>query len=330
MQIFRDFRDVPDEASGAVVAVGNFDGVHRGHQAVLSLARKEADRLQVALAVLAFEPHPRNFFNPDLKPFRLTPFEAKAIELDAIGVDTLFAVPFDEAMSQRSAEAFVEEVLLGGLGASHVVVGYDFGFGKDRAGNPENLKTMLQAHGVALTVIEPVTHGDEIYSSTLIREYLQAGKPRDAAKLLGHWWKAEGTVQKGDQRGRTIGFPTANVVLTDYIEPAHGVYTVRAQVKDEDKTRTYGAVASIGHRPMFHVDVPLLEVFLFDYDETELGEGEDGALYGKKMVVSFLEYLRPEENFDDLDALTDQIAKDSDTAQAQLKLPEFAEGYYRD
>ncbi len=329
MKILRDFTDVPADCRGAVVAIGNYDGVHKGHQAVLGIARDEADRQGVSLAVLAFEPHPRNFFDPALEPFRLTPFEAKAIELDAIGVDILFALPFDEAMSQRQAVTFVDEVLMGGLHAGHVVVGYDFRFGKGRTGDPEKLKDMLDAHNIGLTVIDPVSHDGEVYSSTLIREYLQAGKPRDAAKLLGHWWKAEGTVQKGDQRGRTIGFPTANILLSDYIDPAHGVYTVRAQVKDGDKTNTYGGVANIGHRPMFHVDVPLLEVYLFDYNEEDLGDGEDGALYGKQIVVSFLEYLRPEQKFDGLEELTAQIAKDSDLAREQLKLPEFAEGYYR-
>lgn len=327
MRILREFAVTPNDCRGSVVAIGNFDGVHKGHQILLGIAGDEAKRLGVPLSVLAFEPHPRNFFNPDLAPFRLTPFEAKAIELDDIGVGILFAVPFNREMAERTAEQFVDEVIAGGIAASHVVVGYDFGFGKGRAGNPENLKEMLDSRDIGLTVVEPISHDGEVYSSTLIRDYLQQGKPVEAARLLGHWWKIEGTVTKGDQRGRTIGFPTTNLYLEDYLEPAHGVYVVHALVNRDGHERHYGGVANIGHRPTFHTEVPILEVHLFGYDEAD---GSEGDLYGCQMVVSFLEYLRPEQKFDGLDSLKAQIEKDSAKAMEILALPEYAPRYFRD
>lgn len=296
---------------GAVVALGNFDGVHKGHQAVLGAARARANDLGVPLGVVSFEPHPRSFFNPGAPEFRLTPLASKARALGRLGVDFLAALPFDATMANMLAQDFVKQVLVGGLGAAHVVIGFDFCFGRGRAGNAELLTGMGKTEGFGLTVIEPQVHDGEVYSSTLIRRLLADGKPRQAARLMGHWWHIEGPVLPGDQRGRTIGFPTANISLEGYLHPALGVYAVRAEIDG----RTLGGVANFGKRPTFDKKDVLLEVHLFDYS---------GDLYGKTVVVSFVEFLRPERKFSGLDELKAQIAADGAKAREILGDPAYA------
>ena len=222
MRVFRHTR-ASDDARGAVVAAGNFDGVHLGHQAVLGEAKALAKRIGAPFAVLTFEPHPRVVFQPGLPPFRLTPFRAKSRELETLGVDLLFTLHFDLAFAQKTAEEFVADVLVAGLGAKAVVVGYDFVFGNKRRGTPELLKTEGAKHGFALQIVSPVAAaGGVVYSSTQIREHLVAGRPREAAALLGRPWEIDGRVDVGDKLGRTIGFPTANIDLADYLRPAPG------------------------------------------------------------------------------------------------------------
>lgn len=314
MKIFRHYQDVPDAYKGAVIAVGNFDGVHHGHQALIAEARRLADERNCLLGVLAFEPHPQEFFRPSPESFRLTPFRTKARLIAEQGADVMFALAFDAEMAGKSAQDFVLEVLVGALGAGHIVVGGDFQFGKGRAGNTTALAYMGEMEGFGVTVFEPVAaRGHGKISSTQIRDALKAGKPETAAALLGHWWTIESRVEHGNKRGRTIGFPTANMHVTDYLKPAYGVYAVRATVIEDDRpVSTHDGVANFGIRPMtmFKTDSPLLETFLFDFS---------GDLYGKHLAVELVAYLRPEAKLDGLDALKAQIAKDADAARAILK-----------
>jgi len=302
MQIFRHYEQVPESARGATVAIGNFDGVHKGHQALLQHARALGEKL----GVLVFEPHPQEFFRPDTPRFRLTPFRAKARLLEQHGVDLLFALHFDAAFASLSADEFIEKVLVQGLGVRHVIVGEDFCFGKGRKGNLALLQARSKELGFGVTTFSLIGEGDlSKISSTNIREALRDGNPEAATALLGHPWTVEGRVETGDRRGRTIGFPTANVSLEGYLEPALGVYAVRVEVDG----RKYGGVANFGRRPTFDKKDVLLEVHIFDFE---------GDIYGQPIVVSFISFLRPEMKFAGLDALKAQIAKDCEAARTLL------------
>ena len=309
MQILRHYEHVPPGLQGGVYALGNFDGVHLGHRKVIGEAARVADELGVPLGVMVFEPHPQQFFFPDRPFFRLTPFRAKARLLEKLGVDILAALPFDARMSQKLAPEFVLDVLVDGLRAVHVVAGYDFRFGKARGGDAVALAYMGGMEGFGVSIVDEVRDGGEAYSSTRIRELLVHGDPRGAAKLLGHWWTVETHIQQGDQRGRTIGFPTANLPLEDHVEPALGVYAVKVEIEDGPHKGIYDGVANVGRRPTFDKKDVLLEAHIFDFA---------GDIYGAHAAVSFIEYLRPEQKFDGLDSLKAQIAKDSEKARAVL------------
>lgn len=309
MQIIRHYEQVPPGLRGAVYALGNFDGVHLGHRQVIGKAAAIAREMGVPLGVLVFEPHPQQFFFPDKPFFRLTPFRAKARLLEGLGVDALAALPFDEKMSQKLAPEFVLDVLVNGLHAVHVVAGYDFRFGKGRGGDAAALSYMGEMEGFGVSIVEEVQDGGVTYSSTRIRELLAEGDPRGAAKLLGHWWSVETHIQKGDQRGRTIGFPTANLPLEDHVEPALGVYAVKVEIEDGPHKGVYGGVANVGRRPTFDKQDVLLEAHIFDFE---------GDIYGAHAAVSFIEYIRPERKFDGLESLKAQIAKDSEKAREIL------------
>lgn len=310
MRIFRHYEHIPAAFQGAVVAVGNFDGVHRGHQALIAQAEHLARERGAAFAILAFEPHPQEFFRPGTESFRLTPFRVKARLLAELGVDAMFALPFDAQMAAKSAQDFVLEVLVAGLQVGCVVVGHDFQFGKGRAGDATVLSYMGAMEGFGVELFEPVAEGGEKISSTQIRNALKQGRPEEATRLLGHFWAVEARVEHGDKRGRAIGVPTANMRLENCLQPAFGVYAVRASVvEDESVASRHLGVANFGIRPMFESDVPLLETFLFDFD---------GELYGKHLSVELVAYLRPEMKLADLDALKAQIAEDSRAARAAL------------
>jgi riboflavin kinase/FMN adenylyltransferase len=314
MRLFRHITSVPADARGAVIAIGNFDGLHRGHQAVIAAARAQADAAGRQLALLTFRPHPRRFFRPDDEPFRLTPYRGKVRAIAALGVDTLFGLRFDAKMAAITADAFVEKILHQGIGASHVVVGHDFAFGNKRRGDPQLLRLKGGELGFDVTIVEPAKDADdEIYSSSVIRRYLQDGEPQRAAALLGRLWEIEGRVLRGDKRGRTIGFPTANVDPAEYVRPARGVYAVRAGVTAGAETRWFDGVANMGVRPTVDGSRLLLEAHLFDFD---------GDLYGRYLRVALVEHLRPERKFDNIDALRQQIAADS--RQAREILAAFA------
>jgi len=309
MRLLRHIDEVPPEFRGSVVAIGNFDGVHRGHRVILARAADHARARGAPLAVLTFEPHPREFFAASAPPFRLTPLRTKARLLEAAGVDLMLAVPFDQELSRLGADDFIDRFLLAGLGVGHVVVGYDFAFGHKRGGNADLLRTAARRHGFRLDVIDPVGHDDEIYASTRIRDFLWQGRPRDAARLLGHWWEIEGHVRKGDRRGHEIGFPTANIGLEGYLQPAFGVYAARVRLADDPAGAWRSGVANLGRRPTFDKSEVLLEVHLFDFDQD---------LYGRGLRTALIDYLRPERKFAGLDALTAQIKTDAEQARHLL------------
>ncbi|NKB48226.1 MAG: bifunctional riboflavin kinase/FAD synthetase [Alphaproteobacteria bacterium] len=310
MRLFRHIPSVPADASGAVVAIGNFDGLHRGHQVVLAAARAQADADGRALALMTFRPHPRRFFRPDEEPFRLTPFRGKVRAIAGLGVDTLLVCRFDGKMASITAEDFIETLLHNGLGAAHVVVGHDFAFGNKRRGNPAMLQAKGGELGFGVTIVEPAKDASqEIYSSSVIRQALQDGQPERAAALLGRLWEIEGRVLTGDQRGRTIGFPTANIDPAEYVQPARGVYSVRAGVTAGDETQWFDGVANLGVRPTVDGHRLLLETHLFDFA---------GDLYGKYLRVALVDHLRAERKFENFEALKHQITVDCEQARENL------------
>lgn len=309
MQIFRHFENLPADVRGSSIAIGNFDGVHLGHRAVIGEAGRIAKDQDIAWAVLSFEPHPRSLFSPDGAPFRLTPFRSKARYIGEQGVDNLIVLHFDEEFTNLSADDFISRVLVEALGARHVVSGYDFVFGHKRTGNCELLLHRGQQEGFDFTCVSAVDDGQTVYSSTAVRECLRDGNPRGAAHLLGRNFEIEGRVEHGDQRGRTIGFATANLHLGEYLRPAHGVYAIRAGVEEAGQTRWYDGVANYGSRPTFDNKDTILEAHLFDFD---------GDLYGQHLRVDLIDFLRQEKKFDGVDDLKAQIAIDCDKARRIL------------
>lgn len=310
MRIFHSSTGLPDDARGAAVAIGNFDGIHQGHRAVMEKAREVGKAEGVPWGVLTFEPHPRSFFRPGEAPFRLTSPSTKARLIEGIGADLLFVLRFDSTLAKHTAEEFVEEVLAGDMAVRHAVVGQDFHFGRDRKGTPELLRRLAPVYGFDATEVSSVRAEDGVeFSSTRIREHLQNGCPEEAARLLGHWWEIDGAVEHGNKRGRTIGFPTANVALGENLRPATGVYAVRIGLEEGTETRWFDGAANFGRRPTVDGTNLLLEVHLFDFA---------GDLYGKRLRVQFVSYIRSERRFDGLDSLKAQIA--SDCAEARQRL----------
>lgn len=308
MRIARNLSEIAPEMRSASLAIGNFDGVHLGHQAVLEQAR--AARPDRPLGVLTFEPHPREVFQPAAPPFRLMNAEARAHRLEKLGVELLFEMPFDEAFRGLSDHAFCREVLAEGIGAAHVTVGADFRYGRGRAGDVGSLVKDGAALGFGVTVAELVAlPGVGEISSTAIREALSEGRPREAAAMLGHWHRIEGPVIHGAKRGRDLGYPTANMGLPRLHRPAFGVYAVLAEVLDGPHSGRYRGVASLGIRPMFEGDAPNLETFLFDFS---------GDLYDAHLSIALVEFLRPEARFDGVPALIAQIRADETQARKIL------------
>lgn len=305
MRIHHHWQGLAPEARGASVAMGNFDGLHLGHQSVIDLAR----RADAPLGVVTFEPHPRQVFAPDSAPFRLMNAEARANRLAKLGVDALYELPFDARLAGLSPDAFARQVLAEGLGISHVVVGADFRFGTGRSGTASDLQSLGQALGFAVTIAPLKTMGGVDISSTAIRQALTEGRPRDAAAMLGHWHRIEGEVIHGEKRGRELGYPTANMSVAGLHLPRLGVYAVKADVLTGPQAGSYMGAASLGVRPMFGVNQPNLETFLFDFT---------GDLYGQHLSIAFVDYLRPELRFDGLPALIAQMEADCTQARAIL------------
>ncbi|MCJ7871634.1 bifunctional riboflavin kinase/FAD synthetase [Marinovum sp. 2_MG-2023] len=297
MRIIRDFQFIEPQDRGTSVAIGNFDGVHRGHLSVIDLAR----RADAPLGILTFEPHPREFFAPDAPPFRLMSPEARVGRLEKLGVEKLYELNFNHALAGLSPEEFCARVIRDGLGLTHVVVGADFCFGKGRAGNAADLVRFGEQMGFDVTIAPLLQEGTDQISSTAIRQALAEGKPEAAAEMLGHWHRIAGPVVGGEQRGRTLGFPTANMGLAGLHLPAFGVYAVLVDVKDGPHKGSYHGAASLGVRPQFNGQMPNLETFLFDFS---------GDLYGAHLSIGLVAYLRPEATFDSLEAFIAQMEDD--------------------
>jgi riboflavin kinase/FMN adenylyltransferase len=307
MQIIRDYQFLSSDLRGASVAIGNFDGVHLGHQAVIDLARNAAP--EAPLGIMTFEPHPRAYFAPNAPTFRLTSSDTRAHRLEKLGVERLYELPFNTALASLTPEAFAREVISEGLGLKHVVVGADFCFGKGRAGTTDDLVAFGKELGFGVTIAPLVQAGDSQISSTSIRAALSDGRPRDAAAMLGHWHRIDGPVIGGEQRGRDLGFPTANMSIDDLHQPKYGVYAVLVDVRDGPHQGSYFGASSIGTRPMFGENKANIETFLFDFS---------GDLYGHTLSVGLVDYLRPELKFDSLEALITQMGKDCDQAREIL------------
>ncbi|MCE8008471.1 bifunctional riboflavin kinase/FAD synthetase [Aestuariivita sp.] len=307
MRIIRDYQFTKAQDRGASAAIGNFDGVHLGHQSVIDLARRAAP--DAPLGVLTFEPHPREYFAPDSSPFRLMSPDARASRLAKMGVKRLYELNFNAALASLSPEEFVRNVICDGLGLAHVVVGADFCFGKGRAGTANDLVHFGAELGFGVTIATLLERAEATVSSTAIRTALSEARPRDAAAMLGHWHRIEGQVIGGEQRGRELGYPTANMSIDGLHPPAFGVYAVLVDVLDGPHAGSYHGAASMGVRPMFGENRPNLETFLFDFS---------GDLYGATLSVGLVDFLRPEERFDSLDALIAQM--DADCTRARVIL----------
>lgn len=303
--VIRSLTDIPTALRGAVVALGNFDGMHLGHQAVIARAVAAAKDARTRTVLLTFEPHPRTFFSPDVPVFRLTPAPLKAEIAGSLGVDAVVELPFDARFAAQTADAFIETVLHGALAPRHVLAGFDFHFGKGRGGTPEHLVAAGTARGFTVDIVPQVSARGEPISASRIREDLATGDLDQANAALGWRWLVDGTVIKGDARGRVLGFPTANMALAPETRLAHGVYAVRARIEGS----WYTGAASYGRRPQFDNGPALLETYVCDFS---------GDLYGRTLRIEFCAWLRGEERFASINALVDQMGRDVDEARRRV------------
>lgn len=311
MRVIHGWKGLDEAEKGAAVALGNFDGVHRGHQKVIALAAQAAGALKAPLGVISFDPHPRQIFQPGKPAFRIMKTDQQAHALADLGVDIFYVLPFDAEMANLTDREFAVRVLHEGLGVRHVAVGFDISFGKGRTGSPALMADYGRELGFSVSVAEAVGDGEEKFSSTGVRAALRDGRPEVAAAILGKPFAIEGMVERGRQLGRQLGFPTANVALTDYVTPRFGVYATRTRLPDG---REIAGVANIGVNPTIAGEIaPRLEVWLFDFDED---------LYDQVIETDLIAFLRPEETFAGLDPLVAQVMEDARRARALL-LPEF-------
>ncbi|MDB5466750.1 MAG: ribF [Phenylobacterium sp.] len=312
VRVIRGWKNLPAGDRGAALAMGSFDGVHRGHQKVIALAAKAAGELGAPLGVITFDPHPRVYFRPQEPAFRLMKPDQQARALEALGVDILYVLPLEAELANMTDREFATRVLAQGLGARHVAVGFDNSFGKDRTGSPDTMRVYGAELGFGVSVAEPVSdEGGEKFSSTAVRDALREGRPQDAAAILGRPFAIEGVVQRGRQLGRKLGYPTANIALADYVTPRLGVYATRTRLPDG---REIPGVANIGVNPTVDgITIPLLEVWLFDFDED---------IYDQVIETDLVAFLRPEEKFAGLDEMTTQVLADARVAR-ELLMPDF-------
>ena len=300
---------IPEGLRGAILALGNFDGFHLGHQAVVGRAVARGHHERRPVIVATFDPHPVRFFKPDVPPFRLTSLDQRQALFAHAGADAMLVFEFGAALAATSAEDFVAELLGRRIGAAGVVTGDDFTFGKGRSGNAQSLRQFGARHGIEAEAVAAVCLDGEPVSSSRIRSALAQGDSGTATRLLTRPFAIQGTVERGDQRGRTLGYPTANLQLGSYQRPAYGIYAVRVALEDGIE---HPGVANLGVRPTFEPARELLEAHLF---------GFDGDLYGRTIDVALHHYLRPEERFDSLDALRAQMDRDSTEARRLLASP---------
>jgi riboflavin kinase/FMN adenylyltransferase len=304
---------LPGVLERSVAAIGNFDGLHRGHQAVLNEAKALAHRMGRPATLLTFDPHPRLFFRPDAEMFRLTPGDLKLAVARRLGLDGALVLPFDAELAGTSASDFVKQRLVRDLHLSGVVVGHDFHFGRGREGSPSSIATLGTQAGLVVEVVAPLKDHDELVSSSAIRDRLREGDAASAGRLLGYRWIVRSVVQHGEKRGRELGYPTANLRMEPDCGLRHGIYAVRMAVDGV----VHGGVASFGRRPTFDNGAPLLEVHLFDFA---------GDLYGRVADVEFLAWIRGEEKFSGIEPLIAQMDRDSTTARAALDAGARGEG----
>jgi riboflavin kinase / FMN adenylyltransferase len=312
MRLFSADQPLSAEFRNAIVAIGNFDGLHRGHQELLAIAREQAAREGRSFGIITFEPHPRTFFKPDEPVFRLTPLPLKARLAAALGASFILNINFDAELSNLEPRDFVQRYLVEHLAASHVVTGYDFHFGKGRKGNPTVLKELGSQMGFGVTIVDQVSDEGDIhspFSSSSIRSALRHGHMATAAKELGYFWTAMGEVVHGDQRGRAIGFPTANIILEKGVEPFRGIYAVRVRDAARRSEPAWAGAGYFGDRPTFETMRTFLEVYLLDFD---------GDLYGKILMVEFIDLIRPDKRFHSTEELKAQMAADCDAARQLL------------
>ncbi|MEI7598663.1 MAG: bifunctional riboflavin kinase/FAD synthetase [Aestuariivirga sp.] len=312
MQLIAGLSPVPETCRGGVVAIGNFDGVHRGHQTLLACAADEAARIGCPWGVMSFEPHPRSFFRPDEPVFRLTPAALKARLVAALGSSFMAVLDFDKALSELSPEEFVRLHLVERLAVKHVVMGYDFHFGKGRKGSPATMTELGAKFGFGVTIVEQVTdEGDQhsAFSSSAIRQALRHGHVTAAARDLGYHWTVLGEVVRGDQRGRTIGFPTINIILDKGADPFRGIYAVRVRDALQPDAVMWSGAGYFGDRPTFDTGRTFLEVYLI---------GFDGDLYGRQMFVEFIDLIRGDKRFASIDELVTQMKADCEAVVTRL------------
>jgi riboflavin kinase/FMN adenylyltransferase len=308
LRVVRGWKGLPAGDRGASVAMGSFDGVHRGHQRVIALAANAARELSAPLGVITFDPHPRDYFRRGEPAFHLMKRDQQARALEALGVEVLYVLPLDAELAGMSDRAFATRVLAEGLGARHVAVGFDNTFGKDRSGTPETMRAYGRELGFGVSVAEAVAGAEgEKFSSSAVREALRDGRPELAAEILGRPFAIEGEVQRGRQLGRKLGFPTANVSIAGYVMPRFGVYATRTRLPDG---RNVPGVANIGVNPTIEGETaPVLEVWLFDFDED---------IYDQVIETELVAFLRPEAKFPDLETMTAQIMEDAKQARKLL------------
>lgn len=297
MQIVHGHVQVPVNVRSAVVAIGNFDGVHRGHRALISATIATAKELGKPSGVMMFEPHPRAFFQPHEPMFYITPLNRKLQLLEKLGIKVAYVEPFDYALSQLSADDFIERVLVAGLGVSHVIIGYDFYFGHKRQGNPELMAKRGAELGFGVTVVPPQAEAGEVFSSSQVRLHLAQGDVKGAAHMLGEDWCVHGKIVGGAHRGAGLGFPTANVPMPKGTVLGHGIYAVKAHLDG----RTHNAAAYLGTRPTFDDGLPVLEVYLIDFD---------GDIYGREIDVAFVDFIREDRKFHSPEELIAQMQQD--------------------
>ena len=301
MEIFRNSTKDLVNARGGVFALGNFDGVHLGHKEIISKAISIGKKNNIPSGVLIFQPHPRKFFRPNDKNFIISDIKTRSYLLENCGLDFLGILDFDKKMSNLTPYEFVDNVINNAIDVSHLIVGYNFKFGKDRSGDVQALTDICKKLKIDLSIIDKVEGDNYIFSSSSVRDCLRKADLKGAKKIIGDYWTVKGEVIKGDQRGRQIGFPTANISMEGWIEPLFGVYAVKVSIDG----LLYKGVANLGIRPTFGQSSPLLEVHLFDYS---------GDLYGNDIVISFIDFIREEKKFDGIEALKKQIEIDSTKA----------------
>ena len=307
MLIFNSIEKIPKDDYGYSVAIGNFDGMHLGHQSVIEIARKTRDKSSVG--VVTFEPHPRQYFQEKQPVFRLMKSETRKRFLESLEVDALFELPFDYSLANLSPKDFIETVLLEKLNVRNIVVGPDFRFGKNREGCVNLLKSYKKQKQLGLHIANPFMIGGKVVSSSELRKKLTEGSIIEVTKMLSRYYEIDGLVEKGFQRGRKLGFPTINIGLKNTIVPKHGVYAVLIKILSHNKQRTLKGAASIGSRPTFGDYEPNIEVFIFDFDDN---------LYGEHVSISLVKFIRPELKFNSEIELISQMKADCETIENLL------------